>query len=100
MRDFPNMTSEVVEAIHMMFEDYPDIETDCYLFMQGLLDRANMNTASVDKELQRMGRCEKCGTLLEIQNFRYLDKNDNIVIEKELYCPMCDIGNDFGETHN
>ena len=32
----PNMTPEVLEAIHLMFEDYPDIEADCYLYLSAL----------------------------------------------------------------
>lgn len=32
----PNMTPEVLEAIHLMFEDYPNIEADCYLYLSAL----------------------------------------------------------------
>ena len=34
--NYPNMLSEVVEAIHLMYEDTPDVEADCYLYLENL----------------------------------------------------------------
>ena len=29
--NYPSMIGEIIEAIHLIYEDYPDVEADCYL---------------------------------------------------------------------
>lgn len=81
----PNMTPEVLEAIHLMFEDYPDIEADCYLYLSALnTDNYLLSYLSdqAKNELNRMNRCVVCGDELE-----YRDKKN----VNEWYCPNCNI---------
>lgn len=81
----PSMTPEVLEAIHLMFEDYPDIEADCYLYLSALnTDNYLLSYLSdqAKNELNRMNRCVVCGDELE-----YRDKKN----VNEWYCPNCNI---------
>lgn len=81
----PNMNPEVLEAIHLMFEDYPDIEADCYLYLSALnTDNYLLSYLSdqAKNELNRMNRCVVCGDELE-----YRDKKN----VNEWYCPNCNI---------
>lgn len=81
----PNMTPEVLEAIHLMFEDYPDIEADCYLYLSALNTDNYLLFYLSDQaknELNRMNRCVVCGDELEYRD----EKNVN-----EWYCPNCNI---------
>ena len=81
----PNMTPEVLEAIHLMFEDYPDIEADCYLYLSALNTDNYLLFYLSDQaknELNRMNRCVVCGDELE-----YRDKKN----VNEWYCPNCNI---------
>ena len=36
MKRKANLLPEIIEAIHLMYEDYPDVELDCMLFLQSL----------------------------------------------------------------
>lgn len=81
----PNMSPEVLEAIHLMFEDYPDIEADCYLYLSALNKDNYLLSYLSDQaknELNRMNRCVVCGDELD-----YRDKKN----VNEWYCPNCDI---------
>lgn len=81
----PNMTPEVLEAIHLIFEDYPDTEADCYLYLSALnTDNYLLSYLSdqAKNELNRMNRCVVCGDELE-----YRDKKN----VNEWYCPNCNI---------
>lgn len=95
---FPNMQGEVLEAIHLMYEDYPDVEADCYLYLESLdgsLDRQRAVSIAGMKALSEMGRCVKCGNLLvshyttEVHNELEGHPAEPIV---EMVCPVCDLG--------
>jgi uncharacterized protein with PIN domain len=93
----PSMTPEVLEAIHLMFEDYPDIEADCYLYLSALnTDNYLLSYLSdqAKNELNRMNRCVVCGDKLDYYTFteeynelEYRDKKN----VNEWYCPNCNI---------
>ena len=98
----PNMANEIIESIHMNFEDYPDVEADCYLCLTGLCHpngvaneaMARIMARAGRNALDEMGRCPKCGTLLEnyIYNEVHTELEEN-TMEKmvEKYCPNCDM---------
>lgn len=91
----PNMSVEIIEAIHQMYEDHPDVEADCYLalihptetMLTGLSNRAQDG-------LDNMRRCRVCGTPLDFHTVRvYHDELENKPIEYLTlpYCPVCDV---------
>lgn len=90
---YPNMASEVIEAIHLMYEDEPSVEADCYLYLTGLSDKDLV--AHAQDALAEMGRCPYCGTRLDY----YITKEIHTELDgcpeeliREEYCPHCDIG--------
>lgn len=99
----PNMASEVIEAVHLMYEDYPDVEVDCYLYLSNLyssqLLSSDLNNKVVFK-LQEMGRCPECGSLMQIHHYKEPHPElDGCPMEDmtEVSCPNCDIrgGEDY-----
>lgn len=96
--NFPNMQSEVLEAIHLMYEDNPDIEADCYLYLESLdgsLDRQKAISIAGMKALGSMYRCERCGHILEAVHHKEIHnelEGNPVEITHEYYCPVCDLG--------
>lgn len=99
----PNMIPEIIEAIHLMYEDYPNIESDCYLCLTSLCYGNGVANESVArffaqagiKALEDMDRCPHCGELLEVRKYDELHPElDGNVVEHlfEYYCPNCDRG--------
>ena len=99
----PNMGPEIIEAIHLMHEDMPELETDCYLCLTGLTysngtpnrEMANSLAQYGYNALEEMGRCPRCGTLYETQ--KIIERHDELdgmpmSVLYEKYCPSCDIG--------
>ena len=98
LSSYPNMYPEVLEAIHLMYEDYPDVEVDCLLYLTELRDNWS-RTAELSDEaftnLQEMGRCPYCGELMQIHHYKELHPElDGCPMEDmvDWYCPNCDIG--------
>lgn len=95
---FPNMQGEVLEAIHLMYEDYPDVEADCYLYLESLdgsLDRQRAISIAGMRELAKMYRCEKCGHLLVENHCSEVHselEGHPVEFIAELVCPVCDLG--------
>lgn len=97
---YPNMYPEILEAVHGYFEDHPDVEVDCLLYLTELRDNwtrtVELSNQAFNK-LEDMGRCPYCGALM--QYYQYQEPHpelDGYPIEKmsEPYCPNCDIGGD------
>lgn len=97
---YPNMHPEILEAIHLMFEDHPEVEFDCLLYLTELRDNcartAELSNQAI-KKLEEMGRCPCCGE--PMQYYRYQEPHpelDGCPMENmtETYCPNCDIGGD------
>lgn len=92
--NYPNMATEVIEAIHLMYEDYPDVEADCYLYLKSLYLSENtlsLATKAVNA-LTDMNRCPTCGTLLMTDTVK--ERHPEVEgISTELvfftYCPNC-----------
>lgn len=94
---YPNMSSEVLEAVHLMYEDHPDVEVDCLLYLSGLMDDSRqvskLSLAAIDV-LEDMGRCGCCGELLQAHHYQEPHPElDGCPMEDmvEWYCPHCDI---------
>lgn len=92
----PNMAGEVIEAIHLMYEDYPDVEADCYLFLSKVQQSKKLQDslkASAEKALEERGRCPKCGHIMEYYNYsEYHVETGDFEPMSELVCPVCDLG--------
>lgn len=93
MSNAPNMLPEVVEAIHLMFEDYPDIETDCMLYLKSIAN----DTGAISDWFDEHQRCFTCGSALttyaykephfEFSPVEYEDMTETV-------CPVCGLGGD------
>lgn len=96
----PNMCSEIIEAIHLTYEDYPDVETDCLLFLSYLKNDKISAKKISDKsfyQLKEMGRCPFCGTIMK--TYHYQERHSEVEYNSnenfyELYCPNCNIRSD------
>lgn len=95
--NYPNMQPEVLEAIHGYFNDTPEIEVDCLLYLSSLRDNWTRTTqleGASFRRLEEMGYCPKCGERKQVVTIREphpeLDgcPYENITEE---YCPNCDI---------
>lgn len=94
--NYPNMTPEILEAVHLMYEDEPDVEVDClrYLGHLGLSEAIKLGDEARLKLLE-MGRCPQCGSFLEITLYKEphpeLDSCPYETLSEE-HCPVCDFG--------
>lgn len=91
----PNMSPEILEAVHGYFEDLPEVEADCYLYLSDLnFEDCKILRIKASKELTRMDRCPYCGTLYEYNYYDEVhDELDGKPVEHicEPYCPNCDV---------
>ena len=96
----PNMIPEIIEAIHLMYEDEPEIEVDCLLCLSNLRGNLELSGKLADAsemKLEDMGRCSYCGEILQLHHYKEPHPElDGYPMEDmtELYCPNCDIGGD------
>ena len=98
LSSYPNMYPEVLEAIHLMFEDYPNVEVDCLLYLSKLRDnwpRTAELSNEATKDLIKMNRCPYCGEKMQMAQHREVHMElegfpTEIVCES--YCPNCDTG--------
>ena len=65
-----NMMPEVVEAVHLMYEDYPDVETDCMLFLKRFAPDDPHIASSVFDWFDEQGKCPRCGERLEVYTYK------------------------------
>lgn len=97
---YPNMYPEILEAIHLMYEDNPDVEVDCLLYLTELRDRwTRVNELSTEAsiKLSKMGRCKYCGEPMQYHHHKEPHPElDGCPMEDmtEIYCPNCDIRGD------
>lgn len=98
--NLPNMSSEIIEAIHLMYEDDPDVEVDCLLCLSGLRGNLELSRKLADVaelKLEDMGRCIYCGEQLNIRHYKEPHPElDGCPMEDmtKLYCPNCNLGGD------
>ena len=98
LSSYPNMYHEILEAIHLMYEDHPDVEVDCLLYLTELRDNwsrtAELSNQAFEK-LEEMGRCPYCGELMQVYHYKEPHPElDGCPMEDmtEPYCTNCDIG--------
>lgn len=91
----PNMVPEIFEAIHGYFEDYPEVEADCYLCLSSIVSNHSMAIKVANRAytaLQDANRCSECGCLLESvevkERHTELD-GEPVEVLHEYYCPQC-----------
>lgn len=91
------MLSEILDAIHLMYEDDPQTEVDCYLYLSEFRDNFKRTVELSNMAANRiedMGRCPNCGELMQIQHYREPHPElDGCPYEDlyELFCPNCDL---------
>ena len=94
---YPDMSYEVLEAIHLMYEDYPSIEVDCLLFLSRLMDdsrQVRQLSSYATKKLEDMERCANCGEPLQYYHYKEPHPElegcpmEDICV---LICPTCDL---------
>lgn len=96
LSSYPNMYPEILEAIHLMYEDYPDVEIDCYLYLTELGDNRDYVMQLSNKafeKLEDMGRCPYCGELMQVYHYQEPHPElDGCPMENmsEPYCSNCD----------
>lgn len=96
LSSYPNMYPEILEAIHLMYEDHPDVEVDCLLYLTELRDNwtrtAELSNQAINK-LEEMGRCPYCGEPMQVYHYQEPHPElDGYPMENmsEPYCPNCD----------
>ena len=100
LSSYPNMYPEILEAIHLMYEDHPNVEVDCLLYLTELRDNgprtAELSNQAFEK-LEEMGRCPYCGEPKQVYHYKEPHPElDGCPMEDmtEAYCPECDVGGD------
>lgn len=89
------MITEIIEAIHLMYEDNSDLETQCMLFLKDLILKSNSvnSTGPLVEWFNEHERCITCGTLFKnkiyYESHTELDENPREKLY-EPYCPVCD----------
>ena len=98
MSNYPNMYREILEAVHGYFEDHPDVEIDCLLYLSELRYNwsrtTELSNGAMDS-LEELGRCPYCGEPIQIHHYKEPHPElDGCPMEDmtESYCPNCDIG--------
>lgn len=100
LSSYPNMIPEIIEAIHLMYEDDPSEEADCLICLANL--RGNIGLSRkfaefAELKLEEIGRCPCCGSIMQINHYKELHSElDGCPTENlyELYCPNCDFRGD------
>ena len=92
----PNMTSEIIEAIHFMYEDNPELEVDCYLCLAASEIDSKLAMKLSDAAqvaIEEMGRCAICGCKMEKYSYKEFHpelEDNSYEIVTDVYCPHCD----------
>ena len=89
---YPNMLSEVVEAVETHFCDDKDIIVDCILYLMNATSREE-DVVQLENWLIDHNRCYKCGGELACSEYReYHPECGSGVYEtmREMYCSECE----------
>lgn len=95
---YPNMYPEILDAITMAYNNYPELQVDCLLYLGELKDnwqRTNELSTRASMLLEKMNYCPRCGESLQTYHYNEVHTElEECPIEEftELYCPNCDIG--------
>ena len=96
LSSYPNMRFEIMDAIHLMYEDYPEVEIDCLLYLSHPECVKELSNMAIDA-LKEKQRCSHCGGFLETIHYQEPHSElDGCPMEDmtEQYCPNCDIRGD------
>lgn len=94
---YPDMPYEVLEAVHLMYEDYPEVEVDCLLFISKLSENFSEVTRFSNlakQKLTDMERCYNCGEILQYYHYKEPHPElEGCPMEDMcvLICPTCDL---------
>lgn len=91
-RTYPHMIYEVIDAIHLMYEDHPDVETDCMLYLKNVLTSDN-DLAPIEKWFEDKNKCSRCGS--DFTYYEYTQYHGDEIgseVIQEVVCPNCDTG--------
>lgn len=98
---YPDMEQEILDAVHLMYEDTPNIEAKCYLYLKSLKyseharNRLTSLSVNAEQSLIDMGRCRFCGNKLRIRKYKQIhtELGPNVYeINNYYYCPECGEG--------
>ena len=93
MNELLGYEDDIIRAIHLMYEDEPMTEIDCYRYLSRLNDSTDVYAQALSQNsrdaLQEMQICSCCGERLQRQ--RIVDRYDEFgpVYVDVLYCPKC-----------
>ena len=93
MNELLGYEDDIIRAIHLMYEDEPETEINCYRYLSKLGDLTNIYTQALTQAgqdaLYEMQICSCCGERLHRQ--RIVDRYDEFgpVYVDVLYCPKC-----------
>lgn len=80
------MGEEILEAVHLAYEDNPDVEAACYV---ELGDACGWLSHGAMERLRDMDRCPYCGEkLIYTTRFEYHDEGKPEEVT-DAYCPNC-----------
>lgn len=89
---YPNMLYEVMDAIHLMYEDHPEVEIDCMRWLVVALAN-DYDSMKVVEWFDEKHLCMECGNHLATCNTKdYHPECGPGVYEvyTSYYCPECD----------
>lgn len=93
LSNLPNMMPEVVEAVHLMHEDNPDVELDCMLYLKRIVADDPKMSSSVLDWFDEQERCNVCGERLATYTYNEphpeLDGHPHERLIATM-CPKCD----------
>lgn len=88
-----DMSQDIVEAVHLQYEDDPDYEAQCMLFLANCARHdIHINALEAEDRLREMGRCIYCGEKLQQCCHKEWHSEVNAYEDMyEMFCPNCDI---------
>lgn len=88
--NIPDMTSEVLDAVHQMYEDYPDVEIDCYRFLGNLTTQLQQSLSyQACQELRDRGLCHYCGEPLVTYHYTEIHRELDGCPKEDMYEVVC-----------
>ena len=92
---YPNMSAEIMEAIYYWFKEWPDVRADCYVYLSHINEMSYDLASKASIELDKMGRCLECGSVLEVHSYKEPHPELGAGIYEfmnDVYCPKCNLG--------
>ena len=103
MVNLPNMMPEIIEAVHLLHEDNPDVELDCMLFLKRLVADDPKMLSGVIEWFEENDRCDVCGSRLLRHTYtvEHSELNGCAMPTEyitETICPQCEWGVEIDES--